>query len=332
MGIKGTFSERTVREIRKLSTLNFRVNTTITTCTRYKTRRFASQIILAASVLFLTNTVTRELRAQSAPIQQSYSSSAQSTDVEVASLENRAPEAETKAPTRSAPAANVAGAAPSREKGLFRSWRLEALANSLGGGFTVSTPLARHFDLRGGANLLSFGSEFDVDGLHYDSRIKLRSGNLRLDWFPRHGRNFHISPGILYANNYVTAPSHVPAGEHFTLGDENFINSVDDPVHGDARLTFPRRVSPMLTAGFRNILPGEHRHISVPLEFGVAYVGAPTLSVSLTGTACQQDGCFSFADNADAQQGLRDEIRDINDTLSNVPVYPVVSLGFGYRF
>ncbi|QNI35660.1 hypothetical protein [Edaphobacter albus] len=205
------------------------------------------------------------------------------------------------------------------------------MANSLGAGFDVSTPISRRFDLRGGGNFLALGYEFDVDGLHYDSDIRLQSGNLRLDWFPRH-RNFYISLGILFSYNKMTALSHVPPGAHFELGDESFTNSTSDPVHGDAHLIFPRNVSPMLTVGFRNILPGNHRHISVPVEFGVAYTGAPKIDVTLVGTACQQDGCFNFAQNAEAQQSLKDEIRNINDTLSNIPVYPVVSIGFGYRF
>ena len=227
--------------------------------------------------------------------------------------------------------AEVIGAAPSRDTAPFGSWTVAVMINTLGAGVDVSTPLLPHLDLRGGGNFLAFSQEFDVDGLHYDARLQLGSGNLRLDWFPRH-RNFHISPGILYFNNYVTAPSHVPAGATFELGDETFINSVDDPVHGDASLKFPRRVAPMLTFGFRNVLPGRHQHISVPIEFGAAFTGAPKMNVTLTGRACQQDGCFSFADNEEAQQSLREEVRDLNDTLSDIPVYPVLKMGFGYRF
>jgi len=225
----------------------------------------------------------------------------------------------------------VGPAAPTAEKIAFSRWKIAAVANTLGAGFEVSTPLARHFDLRGGANFLSVGYEIDVDGLHYDSDIRMRSGNLRLDWFPRR-RNFHISPGLLYANNNVKAITHVPAGAHFELGDEAFTNSINDPVHGDARLNFPRRASPMITLGFQNVLPGRHDHISVPIEFGVAYTGSAKIDVSLTGTACQTDGCFSFADNAEAQQSLKNEVRDINNTLGDVPIYPILSIGFAYRF
>jgi len=285
-------------------------------------------------MLFLVPAAAPMLHAQAAAgASKQYSSSLQIASLEAG--ENGEVESSVNAPAKSAaqavPTVNTPAAAPTREDGPFRSWRVDVVANSLGAGFEVSTPVARHFDVRGGANITSFGYEFDVDGLHYDSRIQLRSGNLRLDWFPRR-RNFHISPGILYANNYVNAPSHVPAGEKFTLGDDDFINSTDDPVHGQASLTFPRRVSPMLTMGFRNILPGQHRHIAVPLEFGVAYTGSAKIDVSLAGTACEEDGCFTFEDNAEAQQSLKDEVRDINNTLNDVPVYPILSIGFGYRF
>jgi hypothetical protein len=293
--------------------------------------------LLAALPLFLLYTANCSLHAQTASSQEESSSlSTNSADDNFTAISaedsGHGPNAGEQ-PAYESPQASAAlvGAAPTREGGLFRSWRIDLTANTLGAGFDLSTPLARHFDVRGGGNIIAFGYEFDVDGLHYDSDIRLRSGNLRLDWFPRH-RNFHISPGILYANNNVTALSHVPPGASFDLGDESFVNSVDDPVHGDARLIFPRRVSPMVTFGFRNLLPGRHEHISVPVEFGVAYTGAPKIDVTLVGSACAQDGCFSFADNAEAQQSLRDEIKDINDTLSSIPVYPVLSIGFGYRF
>lgn len=228
-------------------------------------------------------------------------------------------------------ATTVQGAVPTREVGPLQSWKLAFNANTLGAGFEVSTPLARHFDLRGGANFLSFGPAFDVDGLHYDSSIHLRSGRFGLDWFPRHG-NFRIHGGIMYFNNNVTALTHVAPGGQFTLDDNPFTSDASDPVHGDAGLTYSRHVAPTLTVGFNNILPGRHAHISVPLEFGVAFTGSPKINATLAGTACEEDGCFKFEENDEAQQSLKNELKDINDTLSDIPVYPILSLGFAYRF
>jgi hypothetical protein len=241
------------------------------------------------------------------------------------------PEKEDARRTNLGPSGSYQGAAPSHELAPFRSWKIAFIANTLGAGFDVSTSLARHFDLRGGANFLSLSPAFDVDGLHYSSSVHLRSGRFGVDWFPRH-RNFHITPSIMYFNNNLTALTHVPAGARFDLDDNSFVSDTTDPVHGDAGLVYPHHVAPMISVGFNNILPGHHRHISVPLEFGVAYTGAPSIHASLVGTACQTDGCFKFEENEEAQQSLKNEVKDINDTLSSIPVYPVLSIGFAYRF
>jgi len=203
--------------------------------------------------------------------------------------------------------------------------------NTLGIGFEAATPLARRFNLRAGFNLIRFGYTFNIDGVTYASQLHLGSGTASIDWFPtRHG--FHISPGIMYARNTMSAVSSVPPGQYFELGSQGYTNSIDDPLNGTARVVFPRNVSPMLTLGFGNMIPHTGRHFSFPFEFGVAYTGAATIDMTLNGTACTYDGCFTFAENQDAQQSLREEIAKLNEKLKRVPIYPIASFGVAYRF
>jgi hypothetical protein len=205
-------------------------------------------------------------------------------------------------------------------------------ADTLGSGVEAATPLSRSFNLRGGVNLFSFGYFFNIDGVDYDSQMHLRSGQATLDWFPRHG-GFHISPGVLYFKSSLAAISSVQPGRYFELGDQGFINSVDDPVSGNASVVFPRKFAPMLTIGFGNIIPRSGRHLSFPVEFGAAYTGAAHINVTLDGTACViAKGCFSFMANPDAQQGLKQEIYKLNEDLKRYPVYPIASMGVAYRF
>ena len=124
----------------------------------------------------------------------------------------------------------------------------------------------------------------------------------------------------------------MPAGQNFSLGDQVFVNSVTDPVHGNMSLAYPRNFSPMLLLGFGNILPRSSRRLSIPVELGVAYTSAPTINVNLTGIACTNQGCTSFATNAEAQASLTQEIQKINEDLKKVPVYPILSLGVAYHF
>jgi hypothetical protein len=207
-------------------------------------------------------------------------------------------------------------------------------ASTLGGGVDISRALGGHFALRGSVNLVDFAFPFSIDGVTYDSQFNFRSGGVSLDWFPRHG-GLRISPGVLYLKNNLSAISGVPPGKYFELGEQGFINSVDDPLNGTAGVVFPRRVAPMITFGFRNLLfrkdEGSGR-LSFPVEFGAAYSGAAKIDVTLNGTACTLEGCFTFAQNAEAQDSLKAEIKKLNNRLDNFPIYPIVSMGATYRF
>ena len=213
----------------------------------------------------------------------------------------------------------------------FRSLAVGFTANTLGAGIEVATRLSRSFNLRSGFNLFSFSYPFNVDGLNYNAQLHFNSSTSTVDWFPGH-RSFHISPGILYSRNSLAALASVGPGQSFELGDQAFVNSVNDPVSGTAAVIFPHKIAPMLMMGFGNILPQSGRHFSVPFEIGAAYTGAPTINVNLNGTACTTDGCVSFATNPDAQSSLRQEVSSINETLKRIPVYPIVSLGVAYHF
>ena len=206
-------------------------------------------------------------------------------------------------------------------------------ASTLGAGVDLSAGLGRQLALRGSVNALEFNYAFSIDGVTYDSQFYLRSGGLSLDWFPLH-RGIRISPGVLYLKNSLSAISSVPPGKYFELGSQGFINSVDDPLNGTASVVFPRRIAPMLTIGFQSLLrgKGEGHRLSFPAEIGVAYTGAAKVDVTLNGTACTYEGCFTFSENAEAQDSLKAEILKLNNRLESCPVYPIASLGIAYRF
>jgi hypothetical protein len=130
----------------------------------------------------------------------------------------------------------------------------------------------------------------------------------------------------------MSSPTSVGPGQTFVLGTQTFLNSVDDPVNGTSSVIYPRTFSPLLLLGFGNLLPRHGGHLSLPVEAGVAYTGAPQISVALNGTACTTEGCVNFAQNADAQKFLKQEIQILNEDLKHYPVFPIVSVGLAYRF
>jgi hypothetical protein len=229
---------------------------------------------------------------------------------------------------------SVPAPVPVKENEPIRPVRSVAIgfkADTLGAGIEVATPLARSFNLRSSINLFSFSYPFIIDGVNYDARLHFKSSQTTIDWFPWHGR-FHISPGILYAKNNLAAAANVGPGQAFELGDQAFINSVNDPVNGSMTVVFPHNISPVLMLGFGNIIPRNGKHLSIPVEFGAAYTGAAQIDVDLQGTACTTDGCVSLATNPDAQSSLRQEISKLNEDLKRIPVYPILSIGVAYHF
>jgi hypothetical protein len=204
-------------------------------------------------------------------------------------------------------------------------------AGTLGAGVEMATPLARSLNLRATGTFVDFNYVFNIDGIDYSTRVNFRSAQLAIDWFPFHG-SFHISPGFLYFNNNLSGDAHVPAGKTFTLSDTTYINTVDDPVLGTATIQYNTHIAPTLTVGFSNIIPRNGKHFSVPFEIGAAYTGAAIMDIKIAGTACTVQGCFNAATDVDTQANLKREIKDINDQVKKVPIFPIISIGLAYRF
>ncbi len=213
----------------------------------------------------------------------------------------------------------------------FRSVAIGFKAGSLGTGIELATPVAHSFNLRSNINLFAFNYPFTIDGVNYDARLHLKSSATTLDWFPTRG-TFHVSPGILYVKNTLSAPASVAPGQTFELGTQTFVNSIDDPVNGSASIVYPHSYAPMVLFGFGNIIPRSGRHFSFPIEFGAAYTGAAQISVALTGTACVTNGCVSFGTNSQAQSFVKQEVQKLNNDVKPYPFFPIVTMGMAYHF
>jgi hypothetical protein len=243
--------------------------------------------------------------------------------------------------TSAAPAAGAEGfirsvPAPQTPKVIppdrpFRNIIIGFKGNTLGAGIEIATPVSRTLYLRSSFNMLAFDYPFSIHGVNYDARLHFKSSGTTLDWYPNH-HGFRISPGILWVKNALNAPASVGPGQVFKLSTQTFLNSVDDPVSGYASVVYPHSIAPMVLFGFRNTIPRTSGHLTIPVEFGVAYTGAPKINVVLDGTACTTDGCFSFDSNADAQKFLKQEVQNLNDNLRYFPVYPILSVGVAFHF
>jgi hypothetical protein len=206
-------------------------------------------------------------------------------------------------------------------------------ASLLGFGFEGAIPLTYHTNLRAGFNMFSYSRGFTNDGTSYAASLSFRSFETHFDWLPFAG-SFHLSPGLmLYNGNQIKANASVPAGNTFTLGGTTYTSEAGDPITGTGKIGF-NSVAPELAFGWGNLIPRKDSHFSVPFELGVLFQGSPKAALNLTGTACDSTGanCQNVAGDSAFQSNVTAQQTKLNNDMSFFKMYPIISLGFGYKF
>ena len=202
--------------------------------------------------------------------------------------------------------------------------------SSLGAGIEAATAVTRRSNVRVGFNIFNYGTDFTKDGIHYGGDLSLRSLQVLYDQYligP-----LHVSPGLLlYNGNQLSASASVPGGQSFSLGGTGFVSSAADPVHGTGYLNLGT-TSPMVLIGVGNLLPRSRRHFAVNFEAGVIFQRTPQAKLTLNGSACIGAICQPAASNPLVENGIQAEQDKINRDLDLLRFYPVISVGFGYKF
>lgn len=206
--------------------------------------------------------------------------------------------------------------------------------STFGAGAEVAVRVTHRTNVRAGFNIIMYSRGFDKDGIHYDGQLNFKTFEAHYDVFPW-AKSFHVSGGILvYAADPITATSTVPGNQAFSLGGVDFVSDPTNPVSGSGKMVF-RRAAPTITFGFGNLVRrGESSHFSIPIEVGVAFQGAPKTTLALAGNVCDSSrvNCRSVASDPTVQSQIISEQNKINSDMSFFKVYPILSVGLGYKF
>jgi hypothetical protein len=201
-------------------------------------------------------------------------------------------------------------------------------------GLELATPLGQKVNLRASGSFFKYSPNTTVSNIDINGTIDFRTINASLDFYPW-ANAFRISPGLtIYNGNALHAIATVPAGQTFTLNDQDYTSSQTDPVTGTFGMAFGNKVAPSLTIGFGNMLPRRtSKHWSVPFEIGAEYIGKPAITLNLSGTACQNGiNCQKVATDPMTQANIVAEQQKLNDDVAPLQFYPIVSIGVSYKF
>lgn len=206
--------------------------------------------------------------------------------------------------------------------------------STLGMGIQGAVGVTRLSNVRVGFNAFNYSKSLTNDGIGYDGSLRLRSFQATWDQYFPHLGGLHISPGfLLYNGNTATATATVPGGQSFTLDDNSFYSGPADPIAGTGAVNL-NKAAPMVLIGFGNLLPRSERHFGLSFEVGAVFEGEPKVNLNLGGTTCYSPAalCVNAATDPTFQSSVAAEQKDLESDLKLLKYYPIISLGFSYKF
>ncbi len=204
-------------------------------------------------------------------------------------------------------------------------------ASMLGVGAEVATRVTHRSNLRAGYNVMGYSASFDKDGATYSGHLSMRTIEAHYDFFPW-ARSFHISPGMLaFLGDPVTANAFLGPNQSVTFGGTDYVSDPNNPARVTGKAKF-NQVAPMITVGFGNLVHRDSKRFSIPFEIGLAFQGAPKAMLNVSGNLCDSNGVCQPASNPAIQQNIVAEQNKLSNDVRAFKMYPIISVGFGYKF
>lgn len=189
---------------------------------------------------------------------------------------------------------------------------LGAKAGTLGLGLEGTTRLSDSFNLRGGINNYSRDLDETTNSVRYDVDLDLKSGALLVDWHP-FTNTFRFSAGLFYNKNEASITA-TPTS-NVMVGNTTYTPAQVGTLSGDVKF---KKSAPYLGIGWGNAV-STPRRFGFTAEIGALFQDSPDVTLRSTNSSVTQ---------ADLQR----EEQDIEGKLDNFKIYPVLSVGFSYRF
>lgn len=201
-----------------------------------------------------------------------------------------------------------------------------------GVGAELAARATHRTNVRAGFSILGYSRGFNKDGVNYDAHLAFRTIDVHYDIFPRAG-GFHVSPGILaYLGNPITASALIPGNKSFTLGGHTYYSDPTQPASANGRINF-HQVSPIATVGWGNLVHRDSKRFTVSFEVGAAFQGSPKTTLNFGGNVCDapSTNCRGATSDPTVQSNVVSEQGKINKSMAPFKVYPIISLGLGYK-
>lgn len=189
---------------------------------------------------------------------------------------------------------------------------------TLGVGAEYVTDMNARTNLKFGVNGFNYSYDSSEGGVDYDFDLKLFSVAALVDYHPSAG-SFRLTGGLLFNGNKIEATGKPTGAATYTIGATTYTSAQVGTLAGDIEF---KSVAPYIGIGFGNALSADG-NTSFVFDLGVVFQGSPDVTLSADGL---------LATNAAFMTDLKKEEQDLQSGIDSFEFYPVVSLGFSYRF
>ncbi len=194
---------------------------------------------------------------------------------------------------------------------------------TLGIGADVDFGINDHLGARIGYSAYNYSRTIDNTSVTYDGTIKLSNPSATLDWYPFAG-GFRLSLGAVVSGTKVDAVGKPDSTGTYTLNGHQYSASDVGTLNGEFK--FGNSVAPYVGLGWGNPA-GAGSRLTFVFDLGAVYGGTPNIALTATcGASTPAPVC------AQLQTDVMAEKASLQDKVTLIKWYPVVSLGFGYRF
>jgi hypothetical protein len=188
---------------------------------------------------------------------------------------------------------------------------------TLGVGVEANRLLSDHFGVRVSGNYFSLSRNATKEDVTYDATLKLQAFTGLLDLYPSKRGSFHLSAGVATNPLKFTGIGQSNGGGNITINSTSYTTAQVGTL--TASIKYPS-VSPYLGLGFGT--PASKKSgLGVLFDVGAA-IGKPRVGLSST----------NAANVAGLQADIDAEAAKVQKSANKLSFWPVLSLGFAYRF
>jgi len=187
-----------------------------------------------------------------------------------------------------------------------------------GFGGEVAKLLTGHVAARVGGSFFSASTTKSQSDISYDASLKLHTFSALLDLSPSRRGSFHVTGGLVTNPLTISATGQPSSSGTFTINGHTYTTSQVGTLIAEGK--FPG-ASPYAGLGF-GTPANTGGALKLLFDLG-AVLGKPAISLTSTGAASNPQ----LASDLQVQQA-----KTQHDVRKYLKVYPVMSLGLGYRF